>query len=166
MNRNQAIEAALQRLVTEYDNCTTSEDFTERWIDAIEEAKAALLTGEVEKVRRAANLASVYLEVAARKLEGSSFYALTPGKLREVKQQVDALLTGRAHKGMAGVGDLCCDPACWCGGMPAAPAASGAPAPLHFSNEQGEFYPCKPDVFAATYEPVAPAQPEKGENAK
>jgi hypothetical protein len=30
------------------------------------------------------------------------------------------------HKGIAGVGERCCDSTCWCGGMPA--AASGAPA--------------------------------------
>ena len=25
---------------------------------------------------------------------------------------------------------------------------------------KGEFYPCKPDIFAATYEPVEPSTPE------
>jgi hypothetical protein len=25
----------------------------------------------------------------------------------------------------------------------------------------GEFYPCKPDIFAATYEPAPPAPPEE-----
>ena len=28
---------------------------------------------------------------------------------------------------------------------------------------KGEFYPCKPDIFAATYEPVAEQTPEVGE---
>lgn len=28
---------------------------------------------------------------------------------------------------------------------------------------KGEFYPCKPDVFASTYEPIAPVEGEKGE---
>lgn len=27
----------------------------------------------------------------------------------------------------------------------------------------GEFYPCKPDIFEATYEPVEPAQEGEGE---
>ena len=27
---------------------------------------------------------------------------------------------------------------------------------------KGEFYPCKPDIFAATYEPVEPASPDRG----
>lgn len=27
---------------------------------------------------------------------------------------------------------------------------------------QGELYPCKPDIFAATYEPVSEQQPEDG----
>lgn len=32
---------------------------------------------------------------------------------------------------------------------------------------KGEFYPCKPDIFAATYEPVdAPAAPREGEGTR
>lgn len=28
---------------------------------------------------------------------------------------------------------------------------------------KGEFYPCKPDIFAATYEPVSPTPAEEGD---
>jgi hypothetical protein len=43
-----AAKDALQRLVSLYDKCTDIENFSEQWIDAIEEAKAALLSGEAE----------------------------------------------------------------------------------------------------------------------
>ena len=32
---------------------------------------------------------------------------------------------------------------------------------FHFEYPQGERYPCKPDIFEATYEPVEPSREEQ-----
>jgi hypothetical protein len=78
------------------------------------------------------------------------------------------------------------DVAAWCGGEAQEAAPSGsvyAPGLLSIGTlegtmwanggdwiikgVQGEFYPCKPDIFAATYEPaVAPASPPHGDSGR
>lgn len=60
--------------------------------------------------------------------------------------------------------DEACDVAAWCGGEPVddgckIPTLEGAmlasPGDWIIRGVQGEFYPCKPDIFAATYEAVS-----------
>jgi hypothetical protein len=84
------------------------------------------------------------------------------GKFRKKPVQIEAVRLGDTNSGRV---------AAWCGGTlrggPGGGSAGGtviidtlegrmvaSPGDWVIKGVQGEFYPCKPDIFDATYEPV------------